>query len=249
MSKHQNKSAVALHDGLAQEWEDKYTRPRFKRRSDHFLSFVEALPLAGQFWLDAGCGTGFLSRKLLERGCRIMGVDASQEMLNVARALADEQFQSRSLLCKVSSVDNLPLPDNVCDGVICSSVLEYLDEPQACLKEIARVLKPSGVLIISVPNRQSLLRKALKLTHWISNRLFSKPCPYYIGFSVNEYTWADFLPCLESNGLKYNSYDYYCPIGLDGLFRTWTGSLLVCSAIKQPLNHLPTDKLKLSSEC
>jgi 2-polyprenyl-6-hydroxyphenyl methylase/3-demethylubiquinone-9 3-methyltransferase len=58
----------------------------------------------------------------------------------------------------VTTVESLPLPDHHFDGCICLSVLEYLDHPDLCLDELQRVLKPGGLLILSVPHRFSPIR-------------------------------------------------------------------------------------------
>lgn len=222
--------AVDLHDGLAKDWERKYEKPRFQRRAAQFLSLAKGLPLAGQIWLDAGCGTGFLARGLSQRGCKVVGVDASQEMLNAAQTLA--AGKQGLLFCRIQTVESLPFADHRVDGMVCSSVIEYLDQPETCLAELSRVLKPGGVLLISAPNRQSLLRRGLKLAYFASGLVSRKPWPEYLSHSRNEYSYDTFWQCLEKSGFEVLSMEYYSPLESSLIPTAWVGSLLVCMARK-----------------
>jgi ubiquinone/menaquinone biosynthesis C-methylase UbiE len=226
--------AVSLHDSLAHRWEEKYSRPGFKRRSNSFLAYVDLLPIEGQLWLDGGCGTGFPSRPLLERGCRIVGVDASQGMLGIAQTQINSQPCEGRLFCRIATIEKLPLRDNAFDGVICSSVIEYLHDPKACLEELHRVLKPGGVLLISVPNSQSALRRFLKFTHSMSGSLFNQPWPHYLKYSRNEYTVDEFKNCLKEVGMDIMHYKYFSPIEVGEFAKMWTGSLIIFM-VQKPL--------------
>src|SRR5438874_1951616 len=84
------RSAIDLHDELAGEWDRKYRRHSFKRRAQALLDPLNNRHLAGQLWLDAGCGSGYLSRRLMEMGCRVIGVDGSQTMVNMAQGLVEQ---------------------------------------------------------------------------------------------------------------------------------------------------------------
>ncbi len=229
-------NVVELHNTLAQGWEQKYTRSRFRRRAVHCLKGIEAIPLSGQLWLDGGCGTGFLSRQLLARGCSVIGVDASTEMLRIAQSQTPEEMESACLYCRVATIECLPLPDASFDGVVCSSVIEYLDRPEACLAELSRVLKPGGILLLSAPNRQSLLRRCLKLAYAVSGVFSANPWPDYMGYSMNEYSRADFIQSLERHGLSVRRVDNYSPFESPFLPARWAGSLLVGMAVKPCLS-------------
>ncbi|MDD5034081.1 MAG: methyltransferase domain-containing protein, partial [Methylococcaceae bacterium] len=225
-------NAVDLHDELAKDWEQKYAQPRFQRRSAHFLKLIQDLPIARQVWLDGGCGTGFLSRRLLARGCKIIGMDASKDMLHVAQGLSSDDEKASSLFCRIGTIESLPLPDASFDGVVCSSVIEYLDNPNACLAELSRVLKPGGILLISAPNRQSLLRCCLKLAYSSSRLLLAKPWPKYLSYSINEYSHAELIQSLERCGLEVQQMEYYSPVESDLIPQMWIGSLLIGMAVK-----------------
>jgi 2-polyprenyl-6-hydroxyphenyl methylase/3-demethylubiquinone-9 3-methyltransferase len=79
-------------------------------------------------------------------------------MLSEAREQMSSEYagQVKWIHSDVQSVD--ALKNGAFDGVLCSSVVEYLDRPHALLKEVARILRPSGVLVISLPPTWSAVR-------------------------------------------------------------------------------------------
>lgn len=225
-------NAVGLHDSLAADWEQKYSLARFRRRSDAFFGLLKNLPTTGQVWLDGGCGTGNLSRRMRDSGAFVIGVDGSGEMLKVAQALCTGERETGALFVRIENIENLPLPDAVFDGIICSSVIEYLSKPDVCLREFHRVLKPGGLLLISAPNKQSVLRRILKLAHKLTGFFFPKPWPYYLAFSINEYSLNDLTERLGAAGLNAMEATYFSPCDVGGLMKAWMGSLIICMAKK-----------------
>ncbi len=159
-----NADAVYFHGAVAAKWDSKYRSGSFRKRSDFFAEQVLPLiPVPGH-WLDAGCGSGYFSRMLTASGLNVNGVDASRPMVEMARELAGEASLGDVLVFNsVVTVESLPFPDDHFDGCICLSVLEYLDHPHLCLDELQRVLKPGGLLILSVPHRLSPIRLLQKL--------------------------------------------------------------------------------------
>ena len=96
--------------------------------------------------LDVGCGTGILLGAMAaaypEAG--LSGIDASPEMLRVARGRLGEQADLRQ-----AGAHELPWEDRSFDLVVCSSVLHYLRDPEAALAEMRRVLRPAGTVVIT----------------------------------------------------------------------------------------------------
>ena len=93
--------------------------------------------------LDAGCGTGYLSRKLHERGARVLGIDFSEKMIAIARAKAsgiDFRVDSCSDLATVN--------DGSIDVIIANYVLMDTPDLDGCLRSFSRVLKTSGTVIV-----------------------------------------------------------------------------------------------------
>jgi arsenite methyltransferase len=95
---------------------------------------------------DIGTGTGFVAAGLAPLAARVYGFDSSAEMLDVARRnlkrFANVEFQQ-------VPGDQLPLPDESLDGVFANMYLHHAPDPLAAIKEMARVLKPGGVLCIT----------------------------------------------------------------------------------------------------
>jgi len=110
----------------------------------------------GMTVLDAGCGEGRHGLELRRRGCRAVGVDLARWELKRARYLLDSLSRERPaaaapFLILRADTQRLPFPDAAFDRVICSEVLEHVDFPGRAARELARVLKPGGMLAASVP--------------------------------------------------------------------------------------------------
>ncbi len=93
--------------------------------------------------LDAACGTGRHTAYLAARGHQVIGVDSSADMLDHARArVPHAQFQHGDL-------NELPLPDDHVDLVVCALALSHVPDLRPALSEFVRVLRPGGHLVIS----------------------------------------------------------------------------------------------------
>lgn len=106
---------------------------------------------AGGVMLDAGCGTGRFAQRLIERGARVVGVDHSFQMLRIAGTRPSDP------LARIAQGDLrfLPFRDAAFPQILCSGVIMHLidDEDAAgMLRELARVLRPGGQLVISAYN-------------------------------------------------------------------------------------------------
>lgn len=95
---------------------------------------------------DVGTGTGFVAAGLAQQATRVMGFDASPDMLAVARRnLA--QFDNVEFREAVG--DQLPVANEMFDGVFANMYLHHAPDPLATIKEMVRTLKPNGVLCIT----------------------------------------------------------------------------------------------------
>jgi demethylmenaquinone methyltransferase/2-methoxy-6-polyprenyl-1,4-benzoquinol methylase len=91
--------------------------------------------------LDVATGTGLVAERLLERGFDVIGLDQSPEMLAIAR----ERFGGRVELVE-GSAEELPFEDGSFDHLTFTYLLRYVGDPAATLAELARVVRPGGVV-------------------------------------------------------------------------------------------------------
>jgi ubiquinone/menaquinone biosynthesis C-methylase UbiE len=106
--------------------------------------------------LDVGCGEGRHSiGAYLHAEVDVIGVDLNAQDLQIARErfelFDDKHNTQKSLTFQQANALHLPFADSSFDKVICSEVLEHIADYQGVLAEISRVLKPEGLLVVSVP--------------------------------------------------------------------------------------------------
>jgi len=230
------KDAVAYHRELALGWEQRYQKPAFKARLRAVEECLADHDLHGQHWLDAGCGSGTLARYLLEAGANVLGVDAAEEMITLARELtiAKQNEPTRQLRFEhIATIAHLPLADQSLDGILCSSVLEYVPDADACLTEFARVVRPGGLLVISVANRNSIVRQAQLATHRLGRILGRRWCAF-LDYSHNDYVAAAFRRVLKEHGFAPGKViPFGSPIPHWLQRREFGGSLLAFCAVRE----------------
>lgn len=148
-------------------------------------------PQAGQSWLDLCCGTGELAlglrRKMGEHG-RIVGLDFTAAMLDIARRKESKEFGSPAVEWLEADAMRIPLADELFDGVTVGCGLRNLPDIAAALVEIARVLKPGGRFVcleLSLP-QQPLWRQMHRFYLW---SLFSTAGNLGLGSEKN-YDWV-----------------------------------------------------------
>lgn len=109
----------------------------------------------GDVVLDLGCGEGrHVISAYIEEAVTSIGVDLAHKDLVTTRDKFepfDENSPDKSFGLSAANALNLPFADNTFDKVICSEVLEHIPDYVAVLREIRRVLKPKGLLCVSVP--------------------------------------------------------------------------------------------------
>jgi len=115
--------------------------------SNFFSSLISIIkPLKADSILDAGCGEGFTMNKLKENGLgkKIEGIEYEQAAITFGKELFP------NLIIKQGSIYSLPYKDSFFDLIICTEVLEHLEDPTKAIREILRVSRK--YLIIGVPN-------------------------------------------------------------------------------------------------
>jgi ubiquinone/menaquinone biosynthesis C-methylase UbiE len=108
----------------------------------------EAGVRGGERVLDLGCGPGHTALALAARGCEVIGLDLTEPMLEQARRLAAERGL-RTVRFERGDVEALPYPEGAFDRVTSRLSAHHYPDPQAALCEVARVLRPGGVFLLS----------------------------------------------------------------------------------------------------
>ena len=121
------------------------------------LNWVDSLALApGSRVLEVGCGAGFLSIALAQRGLRVHAIDSVEAMVEQARRHAAEAGVADSLCLEVGDVYALGFQDESFDLVIALGVILWLEQPELAIQEMARVTRQGGYVILSTANRTGL---------------------------------------------------------------------------------------------
>jgi methionine biosynthesis protein MetW len=159
-----------------------------KKKNEEFFGYernwyLPQLLKSNEVVLDLGCGDGAVGEFLIQKfNNEVYGLDFSSQALNVAK--------KRGLkVTHGSSEEAFPFPDNKFDMVFWGDNIEHIFHPEKTIKEIFRVLKPGGRVIISCPNMgywryrvEYLLTGEISTTEWITKypwesqhiRFFSK---------------------------------------------------------------------------
>lgn len=158
--------------------------------------------------LDIGCGPGVMTQEITKQGWLYHGVDVAPGM--IAAAQDRFKFDPRTHF-QVGSIYTLPFPDNYFEVVVAMGVMEYLDDESSALREMLRVLKPSGRLIISLPNWWSPARM---WDRWVITPfmrlirlLLRKPASTKL--IHREYRVKNYLKLLTAQGFKPLSWQAY----------------------------------------
>ncbi len=135
-----------LNDAHAEVYDTIADFPFYRGHLDQIMT--ELGPERGKLYLDLGCGTGNLLADAKKRGISFIGVDLSAGMLKRARG------KVRDLV--IADLHHLPFRDGCIDGIANVNVFYQLTHPRAFLREVYRVLKPGGKIIISNPKPRKL---------------------------------------------------------------------------------------------
>ena len=231
-----------MTDQFTSQWYDEYYRANPQNFSPWYQSSVEWIENkrpTGKL-LEVGCGNGKLLVELLRRKLfgedQLFGLEQSEVALRPLRSLLPN-------LHTVNIQDGLPFEDGTFDVVVMTEVIEHLLYPWDTLREIRRVLKPDGILLLSFPNFLNfpwlairVLGELLEKTSWTVlqpiDRMYIFPVMSRhvraCGFAIREIRGRVFLPPLL--------YKYEPPALVRIMNRLGLGSLalhplLICSKI------------------
>jgi 2-polyprenyl-6-hydroxyphenyl methylase / 3-demethylubiquinone-9 3-methyltransferase len=156
---------IARFDALAEAWwdPDGEFRPLHRMnpcRLGYIVDQVMAqhgrdprarMPFAGLRLLDIGCGGGLLSEPMARLGAEVVGADASERNIAVARLHAGQM--GLSIDYRATTAEALAAAGEGFDVVLAMEVIEHVAEPQTFLDACARMLRPGGIMVASTLNR------------------------------------------------------------------------------------------------
>ncbi|MFF2847527.1 class I SAM-dependent methyltransferase [Streptomyces sp. NPDC058001] len=137
---------TAYHDELGDHFAKIADTSPYNAHTDRPAMLALAGDVAGLKVLDVGCGAGHYAAELLAGGAEVVGIDGSATLLSHAR----ERLGDRAELRMHDAEKPLDFIDDASfDGVVCALMLHYIADWQGLLRELRRVLRPRGWLLVS----------------------------------------------------------------------------------------------------
>lgn len=162
-------------------------------------------PVRGLRILDVGCGDGVLATRLAQDGAQVTGLDASADMIAAARRRATAAGVEVDLV--EGNAGDLPFPDEHFDCVMSVATLCFVDDPRPTIREMDRVLKPGGRLILGELGRWNLWSAQRRVKGWLGSKLWRAAdfrsrsdliaLAHQVGLQDAAVTGAVFYPPLE----------------------------------------------------
>lgn len=129
-------------------------------------------PVAERSVLDVGCGDGALAVELSGLGAEVVGIDASSSMIEAARRRARRDGVPISF--EVATARSLPFPPATFDVVIAVTVLCFVEDAAPVFREMARVLRPGGRLVIGELGKRSTWAAQRRIRGWFGSSIWRK---------------------------------------------------------------------------
>lgn len=204
-----NAQEIKKFDDMASQWWDEngHAKPLHHINPARLEYVRRYLDESNAQVMDIGCGAGILTESLVRVFPNTFGVDASHEMIEIAREHAESQKIDITYHCS-SIEDIIETLSTPLDAIVCMELLEHLDDPSAFLKSCYQCLKPGGKLFLSTINRnlKSYLGAIIGAEHIL--KLLPKGTHSYSKFikpsELNRMLIANGFEAKDITGLEYN---------------------------------------------
>lgn len=203
----------------------RYLDERYVRPSCDQLSYQSRRRLALELLgpgpgrvVDIGSGPGVFSSELLARGFRVVEVDVSLEMLRESRRRIESGSSLQQIRFVEGCLPGLPFADRAFDAALCIGVLAYVPDPAQSLREIRRVLKPGGAVVLQVSNALCLtarLHSAVRRAYRRLGEVLGGPAYPHLRIRLASFRLRAFRRTLEQAGFWVDSwvrYDFRLPL-------------------------------------
>lgn len=137
-------SSKQYFEDVAGKWDE--MRSSFFPESVREKAVEKAGVKVGSVAADLGAGSGFVTEELLKRGAKVIAVDQAEQMLEIMR----KKFGSNAPVeYRLGEAEELPLQSGSVDAAFANMYLHHVEHPALAIKEMARILKPGGKLVIT----------------------------------------------------------------------------------------------------
>lgn len=234
---------VAHHDfkDLAARYDAWYRTPlgAFAHALEEAAIFGLADVRSGERAIDIGCGTGIYALELARRGIRVVGLDASFEMIAIAR----EKFREAGLtgLWVCGSAEALPFRSASADLALAVTSLCFVSEPDRAIAEMRRLITPDGSVVLGELNRWSSWALVRRLKGLVADTIYNR---------AHFWSRRELARLLQRNGLipravrivlhippiRWDTFLKRAGVidGLLGRLLPWTGAFIAVAARRQP---------------
>jgi len=131
-------------DKVATQWDN--MQQSFFSEGVRDKAFSVARVQKGKIAADIGAGSGFISEGLIHKGLKVIAVDQSKAMLVEMR----KKFSgAEGIEYRLGKMEKLPIPDEAVDYAFANMYVHHVESPQEAIKEMVRILKPGGELVIT----------------------------------------------------------------------------------------------------
>jgi ubiquinone/menaquinone biosynthesis C-methylase UbiE len=136
-----------FYEEIAGDFDELHNQYDLRRRLEVVKLELDRTQFDGALALDAGCGSGEFSVLVQPRTSRLISLDISFSLVRLA-------VQKARSLGVVADALALPLRNEVFDLVVSSEMVEHTTSPGEAVKELVRVLRPGGLLVLTTPNHR-----------------------------------------------------------------------------------------------